>query len=205
VDGNGMLENLKPWYNATLRPFARLCGRLGIHPNMVTLAGVGLFAISGWYLAWGHWRRAVVIGIIGACMDGLDGVIAREQNKKTIFGAILDSTCDRITEILLLGGISVWYLTSEGASHVGVMLAFAAVTGSLMVSYVKARAEGAGVPCKEGFFQRPERLVFLCVFILLGSKILVWGLGLLAVFSYVTAIQRIFIVWGEIQRNHKDN
>lgn len=192
-----MIEGVKPLYTTCLKPIARLCAALRITPNIVTLLGVVCFMASAVCLGLGHWRRALVIGIFGGFMDGVDGLLAGINNRKTTFGAIFDSTCDRFTEILVIGGVLFWYLTNNnpGDDLIAALVCFLAVTGSIMVSYVRARCEGAGVICKGGFFQRPERLIFMGVLVLIGPRVMLWGLAVLAALSYATTFERIYRAW----------
>jgi CDP-diacylglycerol--glycerol-3-phosphate 3-phosphatidyltransferase len=188
-----MIEGLKPFYNASLRPIGRFLAHLGIHPNVITLAGVVLFGGAGWFAYAGPWKISLLFVIAGACMDGLDGLVAREYNKKTIFGAIFDSTCDRLTEIVWICGICAFY-TLRSPSSAGVLLCIAALSGSLMVSYVKARAEAAGIACTGGILQRPERIIVLAACLLLGPTVMLWGLGAVAVVGYSTVVERLVAV-----------
>ena len=187
-----MLENLKPLYNATLRPLARSFDSLGIHPNHLTLSGLLFFVIAGYFSAVNQWLWALLLVIAGALFDGLDGVLARESGKKSTFGAILDSSCDRLTEIFLLLGILIFYCKYPQNGFWGIILCFTGISGSLMVSYVKARCEGAGVPCKSGLLQRPERIILLCFGLLLGPVVMFWILLGLSVFASLTVVQRLF-------------
>lgn len=187
-----MIEGLKPLYNNTLRPLARLLGKLGIQPNHITLAGLLFFVIAAWFCSTGEWINALFLVIAGALMDGLDGVLARESGKKSVFGAILDSSCDRLTEIFLLFGVLSYYLHLGEINQTGVILCFTGISGSIMVSYIKARCEGAGIPCKGGLFQRPERIIILSIGLLTGPVGMIWVLSVLTVFSWITVIQRIF-------------
>jgi CDP-diacylglycerol--glycerol-3-phosphate 3-phosphatidyltransferase len=125
-------------------------------------------------------------------MDGLDGVLARESGKKTVFGAVLDSSCDRLTEIALFLGILIFYLKGNPADHTGVILCFAGISGSIMVSYIKARCEGAGLPCKGGILQRPERIVLLSIGLLTGPNVMLWILSGLNILAWFTVVQRLF-------------
>ncbi len=187
-----MLESLKPFYNNTLRPVARLFLRIGLHPNHVTLLGLMLFIAGGWLCAKDRWYLALIVVIIGALMDGLDGLLARESGKKTDFGAILDSSCDRLTEMALLGGLSVYYLRSDGYTLYGPLLCFAALCSSVMVSYVKARCEAAGISCSRGLLQRPERIILLCAGLLAGPSVMIWILCSLFLLGSITVVQRLF-------------
>lgn len=184
-----MIETLKPVYNYLLRPVARLLMRCRVHPNILTLSGVFLFIISGWLAASDNWFAALAWGLAGACMDGLDGLLAREANLQSRFGAILDSTCDRITEIAILGGLMVSF--SNNSEAIGVYLCFAALSGSFMVSYVRARSEGAGIACSKGLLQRPERLIVLGTCMLFGHQVVIWGLAGITVLSFFTMGQRL--------------
>lgn len=186
-----MLENLKPIFNATLRPVARGFNSLGIHPNHITLSGLIFFAIAGYFSATDQWPLALLLVIGGALFDGLDGVLARESGKKSIFGAILDSSCDRLTEIFLLLGVLIFYCKHPLNGYWGIVLCFTAASGSLMVSYVKARCEGVGVPCKSGLLQRPERIILLCFGLLLGPTAMFWILLGMSIFTSFTVVQRL--------------
>jgi len=186
-----MLEPLKPLYNTTLRPLARLFMAMGLHPNHITFAGLIFFIGAGAAAAFGRWSLSLVLAIVGSLMDGLDGLLAREGGKQSRFGAIFDSTCDRLTEMALICGLMLFFLGSDSA-RTGVPLCFLALCGSVMVSYVKARCEGADIPCKGGLMQRPERLILLCAGLLAGPVAMVWILGILAFLSLVTMIQRLF-------------
>lgn len=196
-----MIESLKPLYNSFLRPFSSFLARLGIHPNVLTIMGVLLFAVGGWLIVIGHWRISLIVGVIGAFMDGLDGILAREFDKKSVFGGILDSTCDRFTEIIWLGSLIVYYLNNDIYVNIAVNLAFLAITGSLMVSYIRARAEAAGIKCEKGILQRPERLIVLAIFQFAGPYFMLFGLAAVTFFSYLTVFQRLLIVWKNCQKH----
>ena len=146
---------------------------LGLFFNVVATAA---FAMG--QLRWG----AAIMLVAGLC-DVLDGQVAREGRSESKFGALLDSTTDRYSEIgayLVRGG--EWVLSG---------ILFFALSGSLMVSYVRARAEGLGQDCKVGFMQRPERLVALAAGGLVGHEGLAFVLVLLAVTTNYTVIERL--------------
>jgi CDP-diacylglycerol--glycerol-3-phosphate 3-phosphatidyltransferase len=189
---------------AIVRPLARL----GITPNMVTLLGLLLSIVTAIVIASG----SIVAG--GACIlfagifDMFDGAMARVRNAATTFGAFLDSTLDRYSESIILGGLLYYALQRPGLHEAlwpwaneqqwMIILIFAAAVGSLMVSYAKARAEGLGLECKTGLLARPERVVILAIGLLTGTTI--WALTLLALFSHVTAVERIVHVWRATSR-----
>ena len=186
-----MIEGLKPFYNNTLRPIARFFNVIGLHPNYVTLFGLLLFIAAAWFCAVSRWFYAFAVVVAGSCMDGLDGMIARENNLNSKFGAILDSTCDRITEMALLGGIAFFYINSTSYRFWGPVLCFIALNSSFLISYIKARCEGVGISCNRGILQRPERLILLSAGLLTGPSIMIWILVGISVLGFATIIQRI--------------
>jgi CDP-diacylglycerol--glycerol-3-phosphate 3-phosphatidyltransferase len=187
-----MIEHLKPIYNRTLRPAAKVLTKTGIHPNHVTLASLIFFILAGFFVGSNQWIIALLLVIAGGIFDGLDGVLARESGQISVFGAILDSCSDRFTEIVLIFGVMIFYLEQVPLNTNGTLLCFTAITGSLMVSYVKARCEGMSVPCKSGILQRPERLILLCIGLLTGAAGMVWVLSIISVLGFITSIQRLF-------------
>jgi Phosphatidylglycerophosphate synthase len=197
-----MIEVLKPFYNAVLMPAAKIFAKFKIHPNAITLMGLCISGTAGWFAATGKWWLAAVFIIIGSCMDGLDGLVARLYNKKSAFGAIFDSTADRLTEIFWLMGICIFFVRRPDWGAIPLYCTFTAITGSLMVSYVRARCEGAGVPCTSGILQRPERIVVLGLCFLGGPKIMPWGLGLISILAYATVVQRILIAMASSKKEN---
>ena len=172
---------------------ARFLGRLGFTPNALTIlgslltAGVGLLVAQGWFLAAG------VCLWVFSLTDTLDGALARATNRVSVFGAFLDSVCDRYAEAAVFFGLVWWYQTT--GSTLGVALAYLALVGSLMVSYARARAEGVGLQAADiGWFQRPERIILLGVGLLLAAFVpsaLLGVLALLAVLTSITVLQRV--------------
>jgi CDP-diacylglycerol--glycerol-3-phosphate 3-phosphatidyltransferase len=187
-----MLEPLKPLYNKTLRPVARICLRRGIHPNHITILGLLFFIAAGILCGRNSWLKALILVIIGSLMDGLDGVLAREGGKKSTFGAILDSCCDRLTEMALLGGLLFYYQRSTFFPEYSPLLCFIALCSSVMVSYVKARCEGVGIACTRGLLQRPERLILLCIGLVAGPAVMLWILGVIGLLGLTTMMERLF-------------
>lgn len=188
-------------------PFIRMMIRIGITPNIVTAAGfVGnlvamwLFldaavAFDGgqdnpfWLIGWGG-----VIILAAGLFDMMDGRLARMGGLSSAFGALWDSTLDRYSELVTLFGICLIFL-GAGWFWMGV-ITFAAMVGSVMVSYIRARAEGLGIECKVGLMQRPERVVVTAVMaIVCGSTGCLWwlagGMILIAVLANITAFWRI--------------
>jgi phosphatidylglycerophosphate synthase len=195
-----MVEVLKPFYNAVLMPAAKIFAKANIHPNIITLTGLCISGVAGWFAATGKWGLTGVFIVLGSCMDGLDGLVARRYDKKSAFGAIFDSTADRLTEIFWLMGICIFFVNHPVWGNIALYLTFTAITGSLMVSYVRARCEGANIPCSSGILQRPERIIVIGLGFLGGPKIMVWGLAILSVLAYATVIQRIRIAYSSSKK-----
>lgn len=158
-----MISQLKGVANAALRPVARFLIRIGFRPDWLTFLGLVVSLVATWAFAQGHLRWGAALIGVGGCFDILDGQVAREGRTESKFGALLDSTSDRYSEIFLYFGIGAYLVRQHEwpGKWLAITLLFFALAGSLMVSYVRARAEGLGEDCKVGFMQRPERLVRL--------------------------------------------
>lgn len=174
---------------------AGVLNQLGLTPNALTLIGVFFMAGIGLVLAQGRFAVGGLLLMLAAAFDALDGGLARLTNRVTTFGAFLDSTTDRWAEAALYGGLLWWYM-GQGA-QLETMLVYAAIIGSLMVSYTRARAEGLGVECKGGLFTRFERIAVLVLGLLFNQMLI--ALVLLALLSNLTALQRIWHVWGKLR------
>ena len=179
-----------------LMPIARAMARLGIHPNTVTLvgfllqAGVGVVFGLG-YLMLGGWLLLVV-----APVDALDGALARAIGQKSLFGAFLDSTFDRLSDAALILGLTVHYLRQ--GEHLEVVLLLISLVAALMVSYTRARAEALGFPCRVGLLTRLERIVLIAALSAVGlPTVMIWVLAVLSVF---TVVQRILYVYAVSRR-----
>lgn len=169
---------------------ARVIGATGLTPNVLTIIGFLLTFPVALALALGKWQTAGALLILAGLFDVIDGSVARVMGRVSRFGAFLDSTLDRLSEAVIYLGFVVYYL--ERQNFMGSLLCYLTLVGSFMVSYTRARAEGLGVECREGLFTRFERLAVLALGLLIGKPL--WALGLLALFSNLTAFQRIFLV-----------
>jgi CDP-diacylglycerol--glycerol-3-phosphate 3-phosphatidyltransferase len=187
-----------------IKPLARL----GISPNTLTIIGLLLSFVTAGIIAQGYLFVGGWLVLFAGIFDMFDGAMARVRNAATTFGAFLDSTLDRFSEGIILLGLLFYALQHPGlhdplwpaGNEQAWMISFIyiAAVGSLMVSYTKARAEGLGIECKTGLLARPERVILLAIGLLTGTGI--WALALLAVFSNVTAVERIIAVWRSIRR-----
>ncbi len=196
-------ESLRPKAAKILEPIGRALIRLHITANMLTFFGLILAAISGILAAAGNLFWAGVVLLLAAPMDAFDGTVARLSGSvKSKFGAFWDSTLDRYSESLVLLGVLIYGLSKNNAWIV--VLTCVTVFGSLLVSYVRSRAETLGVDCKVGIMTRLERVVVTIVMLLLSPfypdvPVLI-GLGLMAVFTNITVIMRIVHVRREMDR-----
>ncbi len=179
-----------------LNPVARIAGRLGIHPNTVTLVGFLLQAGVGVVFGMGHLVLGGWLLLIVAPVDALDGALARALGQKSRFGAFLDSTLDRLSDAALILGLTAHYLRQ--GEHLEVALLLISLVAAQMVSYIRARAEAEGFPCKVGLLTRLERIVLIAVLSALGLPIvMVWALAVLSVF---TMVQRLLYVYAVSRR-----
>ena len=193
-----MLSNLiRQRAQATLNIVARALGNLGMTPNLLTMIGFLAMCGIGVVLAFGNFALGGGLIILAGIFDALDGSLARLTNRVTKFGAFLDSTTDRFAEGALYFGIMYAFM-QRGMNWVA-YLVFFTMLGSLMVSYARARAEGIGVEMKEGLMTRFERIALLIIGLLLtaiyGDAPILIVLGILAVFTNLTAIQRMWLVY----------
>jgi CDP-diacylglycerol--glycerol-3-phosphate 3-phosphatidyltransferase len=165
----------------------RLLARTSITPNALTVAGfIVTLAAAGLILARNPLAAGIVV-IVAGFFDLIDG--------STKFGGILDSTLDRLSEAALL--LSLLVVFAANGSVVGVWITGIGLISSQLVSYIRSRAEAAGIDCEVGIFTRPERVVVLAIGLLLGrfQNALLISLGIIAFFSVVTVFQRIFYAW----------
>lgn len=209
-------DGLQQGIYAIINPFVKLLIRIGVTPNMVTtigllgnIAAAAVIAYAGYeaqrtgtprfdLITWGG-----AITIIFSLFDMLDGQVARLGNMVSRFGALYDSVLDRYCELFTLGALSYYLIMNHWI--IGALVAFLALVGSIMVSYVRARAEGVGLECKVGFMQRPERVVVTAIGCLAcgitgllspntpstAFTILIIAMAVIAVFANLTAFARI--------------
>ena len=181
--------------NYLSEPIVRFLTRTSITPNTITCFGFLISVGAAILIGTGHLFAAGFVVLVAGIFDIMDGALARSTGRTTRFGAILDSTLDRAAEAVLLIAILVMYAAEQ--SIVGVLVTGVAWLGSLLVSYIRARAEGMGIECKVGIFTRPERVVLLTLGLLLSQfdNALLITLVIIAVLSWVTAGQRMLYVW----------
>jgi CDP-diacylglycerol--glycerol-3-phosphate 3-phosphatidyltransferase len=190
--GNNIWATIKSKAYLVLNPVVNLLVKVGITPNGITLMGFLITIVSTVILITGAElgkkgdpKYIMLFGIvllIAGVFDMLDGQLARRTKNTTLFGALFDSTLDRYSEMIMFFGIA-YYLVSFHYFLSGVF-AFIAMIGSIMVSYVRARAEGLGLECKVGLMQRPERVLTI------GISAILYG-----IVSYITGDFKIVVGW----------
>ncbi len=170
------------------RPILRFLSRTGVKPDVLTSLGLAINIGAAYLIAIHQFLAAGILILVAGLFDLLDGALARFVGQTTKFGAILDSVTDRISEAAIFCGLLVWYM-STGAD-LETVLVFAALVGSFLVSYIRARAEGAGLECNVGLFTRAERVIVLALGLMLNHVYI--ALWVLVVFVYVTVVERMF-------------
>jgi len=185
---------LKGIFNHLVVPVAKALVSLGITANMITIAGFFMNIVTGLFIAYGRLLTGGILIIVSGCFDMIDGAIARIRGSNDSSGALLDSVIDRYSEAAIFLGIAAYFYNQQ--NPYGILLAFATMVGSFLVSYVRARAEGLDVECKVGLMQRTERLVLLSIGIIIqsrlkGNLIFVAVLALLTAATHITALHRL--------------
>jgi CDP-diacylglycerol--glycerol-3-phosphate 3-phosphatidyltransferase len=177
--------------------------RTRVTPNMLTAAGVTLCAVAS-VLVYFEYRHEILffwLGglafVVGSILDILDGALARAGGKQTPFGGFLDSTLDRVGEGLVLGAIALVFM--RDGDELALALAVAALGGSFLVPYARAKAEGLGIKGDVGIGSRAERVTVIAVGLALAPwGVLPWAIGLLAATAWFTVLQRILHVRREL-------
>ncbi len=207
---NGIVQEHKPvrgffsdgfiaWFRGLFRPVTRTLHLYGVTPNAITIVSVLFGGAVGVFLAMDRLYTALLFGAVMALSDIIDGQLAKEHNLTSRFGAILDSTVDRYVEFFMFAGFGARYYLLGRPWYV--LLTASAFAGSVMISYVKARAESDNLECKIGLLQRPERLALLGIGTLFLSTGIDVVIGILAVTSHLTALQRLVHVQRQLRRS----
>lgn len=175
-------------------------GRLGITPNMITLAGALGSGLAAWLILEERLLIAGVVFLGFSALDFVDGAVARATGQATPYGAFLDSVMDRVGEALVIAAC-IWYFAERG-EDLQAGFAFASLFGSIAVSYVRARGEALGVWTKDGMFRRQERVLLLGIGLLANGLTVV--IIILAVMTNATALQRWRIIEKELHKKDRE-
>lgn len=195
-------ENVKAWYLNLVTPVVDFFIRLELNPNFFTTIGFILNIIAAYFFGAGSLRLAGFVVLLAGTFDIIDGRVARATNRVTKFGALYDSTLDRYSEVIMFFGLAYYFVNqamlSASYSYFNIFSTVAvsvALGGSIMVSYVRARAEALGFECKVGMMQRPERIVYIGFGALLHKFLLIIAILIVAVLANYTALQRLYHIW----------
>lgn len=199
-----MLSRLRAAWGRLMAPLADALLRLGVTPDAVTIGGtVVTLVIALWLFPTGHlFLGAILLGVFTA-LDTIDGLMARRSGRSGPWGAFLDSTLDRFADGAIFAGLVLWY-TGRGNDRLTAVLALACLVLGAIVPYARARAEGLGMTAAVGIAERGDRiLVSLVAAGLVGlgvpRVVLTVALGLLAVASVVTVVQRMLVVRRQVR------
>lgn len=201
-------SRFQAWVRRNAQRFATAAGRLPITPNQVTVAGMLATFVAAALAGFGHLLAAGLVLAFSGTFDILDGALARATKRTYPYGAFLDSTTDRYSEGAIYVGLAAYYLGLGGPeTRLKVLAVLAALAGSYLVSYVRARAQSLGFVCDTGLFQRPERVVVTVGGLVLAGFGLGWALDwvvyLLAVITNITAVQRVNEVYTQARAQRR--
>ena len=188
-------------WDRLMGPVGRALARTPLSPNAITVLGVGLQGVVTWQIVTGHILVAGLLGIVSGFADAFDGAVAKAKGMTSKFGALLDSTTDRLADGMIFGAIAWLYGVSPDVVARDepwvAALALGTLVVSFMVSYVKSRAEALGFDCNVGLIERAERLVVInagLIFDLVPAALVV-----LFVLSVITFFQRLWHVRGQAE------
>ena len=182
---------LRKFFKGIIDPIAGFLLNIGLKPNMITALGFILALVSAWLIAIGKIQIAGLVLLVGAPLDVIDGSMARKLGEPSRYGALLDSVVDRYSELVVLGGLLLYFM--DTGNIIGMLLVFLSAVGSVMVSYVKARAEALNFSAKVGILTRVERMIIMVIFLIIGQPII--ALWIIAILANFTAIQRMVFVY----------
>jgi len=181
---------MRVMFKGILEPIARFLNRIGLKPNTVTISGLAGHAVAAYLIARGHVSWGGLLILLMAPVDALDGTMARLLGEPSAFGSFVDSVTDRYSELVLFGGLLIYFLQQQNWWGCG--LVYLAAAGSILVSYTRAKAEGLGFDCKVGILTRVERYFVLVPALIFNIPLI--GVGVIGLLANLTAFQRILHV-----------
>ena len=173
-----------------LEPVAGFLNRIGLTPNSVTLIGVAGNVLAAFFIVRGQIMVGGLVVLIVWPIDALDGTMARLRGEASDWGAFVDSVSDRYSELIILGALLYYFAVNN--QHITEVVTFIAAAGSILVSYVKARAEAQSFSAREGLLTRAERYFVLGPSLLFNIPVI--GVWIIAILANFTALQRIWFV-----------
>jgi CDP-diacylglycerol--glycerol-3-phosphate 3-phosphatidyltransferase len=179
------------------KPVVGLLAKTPLTPSTITWFGFAVSVAAAVLVAYDSLLAAGLLVLVAGLFDMLDGALARHTVRVSRFGAVLDSTLDRLSEAALL--VAIIFLFATEANVAAAVLAGITLTGAMIVSYLRARTEALGLAGRGGLFTRPERVIVLALGLLINQLIV--ALVIVAVFSFITASQRLISVWLQLKNN----
>ena len=190
----GLRGSVTKWFE---RPAVSLLVILKFTPSAATFVGLAIAVIAAYFVSEGEFLIGGILVLVGSAFDLLDGGIARATGSVSKRGALMDSVFDRVSELAVLLGFAMYFVSGTDESHLAVFLTFIGMAGSMMVSYVRARAEGLGVKGTAGFMTRPERVAIVVVCLVLGYPMA--ALWILGIGTPLSAAWRFIDAWRAIE------
>ena len=200
-----LTARLRQLTQAPLNHIGSFLARLGVHPDLVTISGLALVAFAAVLIARGSFLAAGMLLLLSLPLDAVDGAVARARNRSGAFGMVLDSTLDRYADGFIFASLGYYFAVQDRFDML--VLALLALVGSFLVSYVRARAEGAevGLRVTIGWFTRVERVIVILAMILAmglfeNPIVLEIGMVILATGTHLTALQRLLFVYRALKK-----
>ncbi len=187
--------------NRITSPVLPVLSKTGITPDIITWLGLVINIFAAAVIATGRLLIGGILILVAGLFDIFDGALARYTQKTSIFGSLLDSTFDRISEAAVLFGLL--FLSVSNENILETFLIFGVMIGSFLISYVRARSEGLGIDCRTGLFTRTERVIILALGLLLNQVLIV--LIVLVVFTWFTFVQRMVYTWKRAAKQRRSN
>jgi len=181
---------LRKVFKFIIDPIASGLLKIGLTPNTITGIGFIFSVVAAYFVSQGKFTAGGLILLFAGPLDVIDGSMARQIGTPTAYGSLIDSVTDRYSELVVFGGLLFYFVNAQNS--IGILLVFLAAAGSVLVSYVKARAEALGLNSKMGILTRVERLIVMIACLIFGVPMI--ALWIIAILANFTSIQRLFFV-----------
>ncbi len=181
---------LRDIFKDVLNAIGGWLNKMGIKPNVITITGLVGNIVAGGLIAFGQLTWGGIVAMIMGPLDAVDGTMARLRDEPSAYGGFIDSVTDRYDELVLLAGLMIYFLQVQ--NWLGCLLVYFSAMGSVLVSYVRARAETLGFTAKVGILTRVERYLILIPGLIFQMPLI--SLGIMAILANFTALQRVFYV-----------